>query len=118
MLIGQAVVRVDVVGQAGAAQQLIPRHRTLFALLVFSIQLQHGIGVDLPVERQGGEITLAVGVVNVGADVFMGEVGAHTELALTAEPAAKVGGDVAFTLLVARYRQRAHILRAFGDVVD
>ncbi|MNJ34842.1 hypothetical protein D3C77_295680 [compost metagenome] len=118
LLIGQAVVRVDVVGQAGAAQQLIPRHRTLFALLVFSIQLQHGIGVDLPVERQGGEIALAVGVVNVGADVFMGEVGAHTELALTAEPAAKVGGDVAFTLLVARYRHRAHILRAFGDVVD
>ncbi|MCY1429657.1 hypothetical protein D9M71_455830 [compost metagenome] len=102
VLVGQAVMRVDAVGHFAATEQLITGHRTLFAVLVLGIQLQGGIRADLPVEGQRGEVALAVGVVDVGTDVFMGQVGPQAKLLFAAKPAAQVGGQIAFALFVGR----------------
>ena len=105
-------------GHFGAPQQLIPRYRTLLLVLVFGVQLQHGVGADVPVKGQGHEIALAVGVFHIGVEVFMGDVGAQAELLLAAKPAADIGGDVTTATIISGHRHRAHILGAFGHVVD
>ncbi|MNR46064.1 hypothetical protein D3C85_1649860 [compost metagenome] len=72
----QQFLRRGVVWQAGAAKQLIARRRALFPGLVLGIQLQQGIGADVPVEGQGGEVALAISVFDIGMQLFMGHVGA------------------------------------------
>ncbi len=73
--------------QRSAAQKLITGHRTLFFGLVLDIELQQGALADVPVERQGGKIALAIGVFDIRTNVFMGKVGAQAELLFAAEPA-------------------------------
>ena len=115
---GQVILGVDAMGQLVAAKQLIAGYRILLAVLVLGIQLQDGIRVDLPVKRHGGEVALAVGMIDIGTNVLVGEVDPQAQLALGAEPAAQVGGQVALALFVARHVYAAHILRALGHVVD
>ena len=104
--------------QLSAAQQLITRHRALLTALVLGIQLQRAVGVDVPVQRQRGKIALAVGMVDIGMDVFMGQVGADTHLLLAAEPATQISRQITAALIGGRYRHRVHIFRAFGHVVN
>ena len=117
-LVREHVLWRNVARHAGAAEQLIARHRVLLAVLVLGVELQQGVGADVPVQRQRGEIALAVGMVDIGADVFVGQVDAHAHLLFGTEPAADVCGQVAFTLFVGGHRDRAHIFRALAHVVD
>ena len=117
-LVAQQFAWRGVMGQFGAAQQLVARDRALLFGLVFDVKLQGGLIVDVPVERQRGEIALAIGVFDVGTNVLVGDVGAQPELFLAAKPAADVGGDVALAMLVGRDRHRPHVFRALGFVID
>ncbi|GBH12132.1 periplasmic component [Pseudomonas syringae pv. actinidiae] len=118
VLIAQQFARRGIVGQRCAAQQLITGHRALLFVLILDVQLQQGPLADVPVERQRCKVALTVGMLDIGANVFVRQVGAQTELLLAAKPAADVGGDVAFTVLVGGHRDRPDVLRAFGLIVD
>ncbi len=117
-LMPQQFFRRRVVRHLGPAQQLITRHRALLLVLILGIQLQYRVGADVPVERQGQEIPVAIGMFDIGMQVFMGHVGAQAELLLAAKPAAHVGGQVTTAAIIGGHRHRAHILRALGHVID
>jgi len=78
--------------QRTARQQLIAGHRQLLALLILHIHLQQRVGADVPVEGEREEITLAIGVIDIRADILVRQVGAQAELLLAAESAADIGG--------------------------
>ncbi|MNQ79987.1 hypothetical protein D3C85_949490 [compost metagenome] len=117
-LVGQQLFRRGVVRQACATEQLITRCRALLPGLVLQVQLQQRGVADVPVEGQGGEVALPVGVFDIGVDVFMGQVGPQSELLLAAEPAADVGGQVTAAAVIGGDRHRAYVGWALGHVVD
>ena len=104
--------------QLGAAEQLVARRRALLTVLVLDVELQHGGVADTPVEGQRGKVALTVGVFDVGVDVFVCEVGAQSELLFAAEEAADVGGQVTAAAIIGGDRDRAHIGRPLGHVID
>ena len=114
----QQFFRRSVVRQLAAAEQLIARYRALLLVLIFHIQLQQCVGADVPVECHRGKIALAIGVLDVRVDVFVGNVGPQAELLFAAEPAAHIGGDVTATAIVGRHGNRTHIGGPLGHVIN
>ncbi|MCW0425716.1 hypothetical protein NB713_003659 [Xanthomonas sacchari] len=117
-LVGEQAMHRYSARQMRAAEQLVARHRALLAVLVFHVQLQGRLRIDVPVRGQRQEIAVAVGVIDIAAQGLVRGVDAQAELALAAEPVAQVHRRAAAAVVVAAQHQAAHVLRALGLVVD
>ncbi|MFC3564646.1 hypothetical protein ACFONE_04865 [Xanthomonas dyei] len=111
-------MHIDVARHMRATEQLVAGHRALLPMLIFHIQLQQRLRTDLPVTGQRQKIAVAVGVIDIAVDVFACGIHAQAQRALGTEPVAQVGGDIARALLVGTQGHAAHMLGAFGAVVD
>ncbi|MCW0462741.1 hypothetical protein NB717_003809 [Xanthomonas sacchari] len=117
-LVGEQAMHRHPARHLRAAEQLVARHRALLAVLVFHVQLQGRLRVDVPVRGQRQEVAVAVGVIDIAAQGLVRGVDAQAELTLAAEPVAQVHRRTSAAVVVAVQHQAAHVLRALGLVVD
>nr|WP_193552200.1 hypothetical protein [Xanthomonas campestris] len=87
-------------------------------MLVFHIHLQQRLRGGFPVAGQRQEIAVAIGMVDIAAEIFARGIHAHAQRAIGIEPVAQIGRDVARALFVGAQGHAAHMFGALGAVVD